>query len=344
MKKQPENGLLGYNSKASLTQYIQSHIEKYNYLMSTYIAPVIPMHEKITIAADFVCCVVRYGAGINDYFQYNFYKRKANDRESFIVGRKWRHIIRKCNGKIKVEEFDNKAIFNKEYSEFLGREWIDMDHCSLEDFSEFVNSHEQIICKIKDGSGGNGIQLLNKNTVEPLESKYDEIKKSHCILEEVIIQHDDIAAFNPSSVNSIRVVTIVNNGEARIMHAVFRMGNGTLCTDNFHHLGLAALIDVDSGIVYTPAVDKLNRHYIVHPISKKQITGFVVPFWDSICKTVKRAASIKPDIRYVGWDVALKQDGTVCIIEGNCASDPDIVQMPDQIGKWPVYKEAINDL
>lgn len=341
MKKQPENGLLGYNSKAGIIQYIQRHVEKYNYLMSVYVAPELTLLEKMMIAADFAFCVVRYGVGINDYFQYNFYKRKANDRESFIVGRKWRYIIKKCNGKINVEEFDNKAVFNEEYSTFLGRDWIDMDICSFEEFCEFVNDHDKVICKIKNGSGGNGIQLIEKDSWGSPESKYSEIKNQHCVLEEVIIQYDAIAAFNPSSVNSIRVVTIVSNGEVRIMHAVFRMGNGSLCTDNFHHLGLAALIDVETGIVYTPAVDKLNRRYIVHPISGKQITGFVVPFWDHICETVKKAALINPDIKYVGWDVALEQDGTACIIEGNCASDPDVVQMPDQIGKWSVYKEAI---
>ena len=35
------------------------------------------------------------------------------------------------------------------------------------------------------------------------------------------------------------------------------------------------------------------------------------------------------------------RNGRICIIEGNCTADPDITQMPDQIGKWPKYREVI---
>ena len=43
-------------------------------------------------------------------------------------------------------------------------------------------------------------------------------------------------------------------------------------------------------------------------------------------------------------DIAIKNDGTICIIEGNSASDPDVVQMPDQIGKLPFYSKVLDKL
>ena len=150
--------------------------------------------------------------------------------------------------------------------------------------------------------------------------------------------------FNPSSVNTLRVVTINTGKTIEIMNAVFRCGNGKGCTDNFHHLGLAALVDIDTGIVYTQAIDKKNNRYILHPISNKQIVGFKIPYWENVLETVKCAADVNKNIRYVGWDIAINNDGTICIIEGNSASDPDVVQMPDQIGKWNKYKEIINKI
>lgn len=53
------------------------------------------------------------------------------------------------------------------------------------------------------------------------------------------------------------------------MDAVFRCGNGEKCTDNFHHFGLAAIIDIQTGIVVTPAIDKLNQKYLYTSKNKR---------------------------------------------------------------------------
>ena len=82
---------------------------------------------------------------------------------------------------------------------------------------------------------------------------------------------------------------------------------------------------------------KNRRRYIVHPDSKKQIIGFCIPFWKQIKETVREAALIIPTVRYVGWDIALGENGEVMIVEGNCMADPDVTQMPDGKGKWPMY-------
>ena len=37
----------------------------------------------------------------------------------------------------------------------------------------------------------------------------------------------------------------------------------------------------------------------------------------------------------------MQENGKICIIEGNCTADPDITQMPDQVGKWPKYKKEL---
>ena len=50
---------------------------------------------------------------------------------------------------------------------------------------------------------------------------------------------------------------------------------------------------------------------------------------------------MRKDVRYVGWDVVYTENEDFIIIEGNSASDPDITQIPDLIGKWPLYKKFI---
>ena len=335
--------LTGYNKSRGLN-YISLHLKKYELLQDTYISPDLNMLQKAAVAADFIWCIARYGAGINDYFQYQFFNKKHSERKNFIVGRKWKHIIRVCNGQIKQAAFDDKSIFNELYSDFLGRDWIDTDKCSVDEFSRFINKHPESMAKIKEGSGGNGIFIYKYDGKSHAADEFAAMQKKHVILEEIIKQHSELAEFNPSSVNTLRLVTITDSGVVHLMNAVLRMGNGTGCTDNFHHYGLAALVDTGTGKVYTPGVDKKNQAYAVHPGSGKEIVGFHIPYWDKILDTVSKAAVINENVRYVGWDVAIKEDGTICIIEGNCASDPDITQIPDQKGKWRVYKKALDEL
>ena len=68
------------------------------------------------------------------------------------------------------------------------------------------------------------------------------------------------------------------------------------------------------------------------------------PYWDKVLDAVTRASKISNKVRYVGWDIAILENGEVSIIEGNCSSDPDITQMPKQIGRWEDYKEVIDNL
>ena len=335
--------ITGYNSSRGF-EYITDHFKKYNLLQKYFIEEDVGLLIKTYIIFDFIWCVLRYGCGINDYFQYKFFYKKSFDRKKFIVARKWKKIVIACNGKLKVEEFDDKSIFYQNYSEFLGRDWIDLSKAEYEEFREFVVKYPVSMYKIKDGSGGNGIGILDYNAISDLEQKYFELRAMNVILEELIIQNHEMSDFNPSSVNTLRVVTINTGKTIEIMNAVFRCGNGKGCTDNFHHLGLAALIDIDTGIVYTQAIDKKNNRYIFHPSSNKQIVGFKIPYWENVLETVKRAADVNKNIRYVGWDIAIKNNGTICIIEGNSASDPDVVQMPDQIGKWNKYKNTITKI
>lgn len=342
MSGEAKQELTGYRHTSGL-QYVRVHLQKYRLLMDTFVSQDLSVIKRISITADFLFCVLRYGAGINDYFQYNFYKRRAVDRKTFIVGRKWRRIITTCNGAIEQKLFDDKSLFNKRYDAYIGRDWLDLDECTQDEYTAFVKKHPRSIYKMKTGSGGNGIGI-HEDAEDRRDEDYRRLKAQHTILEEIIVQHSEMAKFNPSSVNTLRLVTIVTGSEVKLMNAVFRTGNGEGCTDNFHHYGLAALIDTETGIVITRAVDKKNDAYYIHPRTGEQMIGFHIPMWDRIVKTVKEAALVTPEVRYVGWDVALSEDERICIIEGNCASDPDVTQMPDQIGKWPQYEAVLRTL
>jgi len=130
-----------------------------------------------------------------------------------------------------------------------------------------------------------------------------------------------------------------------IMTANLRLGNGEdRFADNFHHNGIAALIDVNNGRVFSKGVDKNLNYYSIHPLSGKEITGFIVPGWEEVIALVLKVALLVPTVGYVGWDLAIGKEGQVMLVEGNAAADPDISQMPDQVGKWPLFREVLAEM
>ena len=174
---------------------------------------------------------------------------------------------------------------------------------------------------------------------------YDKCKKDKILLEEVLTQNDELAAFNNSAVNTIRIVTLICADDSiRIMAAVLRLSRKGKFADNFHHDGIAALIDIETGLVNTVGVDRKWNRYTVHPDSRKSIVGFQIPKWSEILATVKKAAWVHPEVRYVGWDVTIKGNGEIVLIEGNSGADPDVTQVEDQIGKWPLYEPLLKDI
>ncbi len=108
---------------------------------------------------------------------------------------------------------------------------------------------------------------------------------------------------------------------------MFKIGNGGV-TDNFSSGSMYTFVD-DKGKIIVPAIDQDDKTYLNHPITNKEILGFIVPYYDEACQMVKETAKIIPQVKYIGWDVAITPNGPA-IIEGNCF--PGIFQIKPSFG------------
>jgi len=301
--------------------------------------------RRLFIFLDVILASMYYGGAIDDYYNYNFFLRSHAGRKNFIVWRKRKRIINTCNNKEDRDIFNAKPRFNKTFAAFVGREWLNTAECSYDDFASFVSKNKRFFVKPVAGSFGRGVRVQEAADDQDMQDLFQNLREEKVLVEEVIEQWAELAEFNLTSVNTMRIVTLLcADGTVKVMTATLRCGNGDKCADNFHHNGIAAIVDIPTGIVTTTGVDMVSRRYILHPVSGKPIIGFQIPFWEKILATVTAAAQVVPTVRYVGWDVALGQDGRVIIIEGNSAADPDVTQMPDQVGKWPLYKEELRKI
>lgn len=323
--------------------YIKSKVQKINQHIKMYISSSNNIFIKILIYIDILYSILRYGMNLDEYFQYNFFGKRHGERKEFFVYRKRMLIVNQYNSRNDMKIFDDKPLFNKEFEKFVKRKWLNIQDSVFEDFVEFTKSCKEFIVKPADGYYGLGVRKEVVNSSVDLKNLYDKLYKENALIEEIIVQLDDLSEFNPTSVNTLRVVTMYSgDGNVEITTANLRMGNGLdKCADNFHHNGIAALLDIDTGIVRTTGIDKYLNTYVRHPLSGKQIVGYTIPFWDEVKEKVVEAALIKTTVGYVGWDVAIGKDGDIFIIEGNPKADPDVSQLPDGKGKWHIYEKFI---
>lgn len=325
-----------------------SIVENYHKLMrgaAQAISSDLTFLQKMYIYVDFHVEAKLHGVQLIDYLQYNFYWKRKVERRKFICYGQFMEIVKKCNKKEFFLFFDNKPLFNEKFSEYIGRKWIDSTKCTYEQFCDFTSSINVFFAKPIDGMCGRGARIIEIKENTDLRECYDGLKAERCILEEIVHQHQSIAEFNESSVNTLRLITFVcADGEVKVMGAIFRMGRKGKVADNFHYHGIVAIVDVDTGIICTTGVDRDFKRYVVHPDSLKPIVGFIIPFWSEVLETVKKAAKVVPEVRYVGWDIAVGEDGQIIMIEGNKTPDQDVMQVPDQVGKWPIYKRLLAEL
>lgn len=138
-------------------------------------------------------------------------------------------------------------------------------------------------------------------------------QKSFYVVTSYIEMHPQLKAIYPKSVNSIRMMLINRHGyDPKIMQTYMRIGSSmTGYTDNVGYGGIAAMIDTETGRLYDPESLKDHIYYPcpTHPDTGVEISGIVVPHWDMICEKVKEICKLMPELEYLGFDVAVTEEG-----------------------------------
>lgn len=323
-------------------------LDTFNRLTKISINRNISRFEKISLIMDVFWERLRYGTEIQDYFQYEFFKLKNRERRNYMTFTRLRETMRICNNPSKREVFDDKALFNSTFEEFICRDWLDVTTASYIEFKAFLQKHNSFFAKAKIGMFGKNAGRFDvgaHSTETETKSLFCKLKENGCIIEQLINQHPELEKLNRSSVNTLRVVTLrCADGNPKVMAGVLRMGRAGETADNFHHYGIAATFDVENGVVNSQGIDREFKRYLIHPDSGERIIGYEIPLWRKVKDIVIRCAMVVPDVRYVGWDVAIDAEGNVLLIEGNYGADPDVTQMPCRTGNWRLYEHELKKI
>lgn len=198
---------------------------------------------------------------------------------------------------------------------------------------ELVDAGGSYIVKPQDGMYGRGIARLevrDGRLVRRLgtsERPFDVARDAppNTLVERALTQHAFWDGLSPSSVNTLRILTLWTPGDPEpfIGKVVQRIGTvETLPTDNWDTGGLLSTVDTATGRLGAGRIHPFrsrreDRPYTHHPDTGARIEGAELPYWSSIVQTALAAARSLPMAYYVGWDVAVDPDGRAVFIEGN---------------------------
>lgn len=165
-----------------------------------------------------------------------------------------------------------------------------------------------------DSYGGAGVIKIpagiNKVDLKAIIEKYHY----NFTFQRVVEQHPTLAAFNPSSVNTIRMVTYRNpSKKTKILYSCIRFGGVGTITDNVCSGGGYTGIGNDGKLIDR----KKYSYFTLEAPQLPESFPNEIPCWEKIQTAALFLHSRLPHFDIVGWDFSVTPDGHPLLIEYN---------------------------
>ena len=200
-------------------------------------------------------------------------------------------------------------------------------------------SYKKVVLKPSINTcGGKGILIwdADKDSMADLMSYLDV--NSDIIAQSLLTQHADLAKLHPSSINSIRIMSMTHAGNVDVLSTIVRMGTNNARVDNTSSGGLSCGVN-ESGRLNDFAYDIKANRYTCHPQGIK-FEDSVIPNYDKCIELVKRLAPRFVGFsRLISWDLSVDVNGEPVLIEANLHNGGINFH---QMNNGPVFKEYID--
>lgn len=286
---------------------------------------------------------IRYGWSFSEFFMMNFESCNHKQRKEFVPDVQRCYFYKIVNPEKYHELFTDKFNTYTQYKQYFKREvckvvsW-EQDGVRL---MEFAQKHDRFIIKPIDSSLGLGVQIVanvDDNKAKSLLTNYP----NGIIAEELIVQCAELSSLYPLSVNTIRLTTFLQKDGVKIVRPFMRIGRGGKVVDNGGQGGLICALDLGTGKIIAVR-DEMGVSYEKHPDTGHELIGFQVPRWEEALSLAKELSQVLPGCPFVGWDLALTNDGWV-VVEGNSRGMFIGFQLPTQQGFRTEFKELCKNL
>lgn len=205
------------------------------------------------------------------------------------------------------------------------------------------NLKEAIIKPTLGGTWGIGVKLIQStdgivmDTKQSIKDLFASYKQSY-IVQERLEQHPDLAKLNPTSLNTIRVMSYRRGDEIVILYAVIRIGRKGQIIDNETAGGIKADIDLQTGQIKGCAMGNPTEARMPVTDVGTPTDGYQIPCLDKVLETVKEMHLRIPYFNLIGWDMSVDKEGKPTLIEWN--STPQL----SQVGHGPAFGDLTEEI
>lgn len=138
------------------------------------------------------------------------------------------------------------------------------------------------------------------------------------LIEEQVNQNDQMNCFNSSSVNTIRIMTaLYPNREVKIIAAFIKIGREGADVDNAGSGGnIDCGVDIRTGKLYNSIEFNFWTNIAnikKHPDNNTPLEGTEIKGWKEILCQLKSFQARLPQLKTIGWDVAITPKGPIII-------------------------------
>lgn len=299
----------------------------------------------IKVLFDAAVSYLVYGFNNEDYFVIgNGYTLSKYEKKRWFTCKRAVWLQNKVNNPEYIHLLENKAEALNLFKDLVSRNWLYAPQASFEEFIKFTKETPVFIAKPVDGMCGKGIEKYSTDemTVNDLEVAYNQFVRGGVLLEECLKAHDDIY-LGTRALSTFRIYTMIDGkGDVHVLKAKYRVGTGDAITDTADGC-IAYPVSIKYGVIEGPGINEVldSNHYFYHPGCSKLVVGMKIPMWEQAIEIVTKAARLIPQIRYVGWDVAIT-NSSIEIIEGNHNPYHGTFEiMGTERLWWPKLKELI---
>jgi hypothetical protein len=303
-----------------------------------------PAGKRVPVLRDYIHLHRKRGITLEEYDQFSMYNRSEAFRQQFLGINEQRYYLDYLNPNkyyilsrnkyVAHTLMQNAGIRTSElYAYYQPEGSVESENVShsTSGICRILREKGVQKCVIKTTESSHGDNVLVVNSIEHLEedamlhlfngnvTRLSELLADEpLIFESIVVQTDQMASLNASSVNTVRFMTMLYpDGDARIIATFIKIGRAGKCVDNAGGGGnVDACIDTETGTLqYAIQYDGWQniRDIDVHPDSGNPINGVQIHDWQDIKKEVLKFQQALPFIKAAGWDIAITNDGPVVI-------------------------------
>lgn len=211
---------------------------------------------------------------------------------------------------------------------------------------EICDNQENLIIKptVHTG-GGKNVDLFNTENgflkdKSVAISKLFEAYKTNYIVQKAVKQNEVMQRLNPTSLNTLRVMTFLRETQASVLSIIVRMGREGSIIDNSTIGGLSCGVQSDGALNAFGFQLQTGKRFVGndHGLKFKDI---VLPHMDKVKNFALELHKKAPQFRLVSWDLALDHLNEVVLVEYNVFGQDINFH---QLNNGPCLAELLNEI